>query len=144
MLHSLSKFAQACLVFALSTIGHASAIDTVRGADHACAQCHKGIYRSYIETTMANASGPAINAAVPGAFTQASSGTTYRIKIENGNVLLTYKRAGNPSLSGQYRLQYFFGSGRQGTSFIYSQDDYLFEAPLSYYAAKSSYDLRPG
>ena len=93
---------------------------------------------------MANASGPAINAAVPGAFTQASSGITYRIKIENGNVLLTYRRAGNPSLSGQYRLQYFFGSGRQGTSFIYSRDDYLFEAPLSYYAAKSSYDLRPG
>ncbi|HET9088045.1 MAG TPA: multiheme c-type cytochrome [Acidobacteriaceae bacterium] len=144
MFCSLSKFAQALLVLTLATVAYASAIDTVRQADHACARCHQTIYQNYIETTMANASGLAIDVAVPRAFTQASSGITYQVKIENGNVLLTYKRAGGPSLSGHYSLEYFFGSGRQGRSFIYSQDHYLFEAPLSYYSAKSTYDLRPG
>jgi len=116
----------------------------MRQADRSCANCHQSIYRSYIKTTMANASGPAIDAAVPTVLTQISSGITYRITIADGNVILRYHRAGSPTLTGQYKLNYFFGSGRQGRSYIYFKDHYLFEAPLSYYSAKPGYDLRPG
>jgi predicted CXXCH cytochrome family protein len=144
MLYSLLKSAGALFLSASTAMAYASAIDTMQQADHPCANCHQSIYRSYIKTTMANASGPAIDAAVPTVLTQTSSSITYRITIDNGNVWLRYKRAGEHDLSGQDKLEYFFGSGRQGRSYIYSKDHYLFEAPLSYYSAKRDYDLRPG
>lgn len=118
--------------------------DTVRQADSACANCHRAIYQSYLKTPMANASGPASDVAIPATFYDASSGVTYHLSNGNDGVWLRYTRTTGFRLTGGYRLDYYLGSGHRGRSYLYSVNDYLFEAPLSYYAGKHGYDLRPG
>lgn len=118
--------------------------DTVLHADASCAKCHRSIYRNYLKTPMANASGPASQVAIPSTFRDKSSQVTYSIATGNNGVALRYARTTPPILAGGYRLDYYLGSGHRGRSYLYSIDNYLFEAPISYYTAKKSYDLRPG
>ena len=52
--------------------------------NQACARCHSAIYESYQRTSMARASGPAIDGFMPAEFTHKDSGVHYRIYTENG------------------------------------------------------------
>jgi hypothetical protein len=62
--------------------------------NQACAPCHSAIYESYQRTSMAQASGPAIDGFMPAEFTHKNSGVHYRIYKENGRAWLSYDRPG--------------------------------------------------
>ena len=119
----------------------------------ACQPCHKEIYERYRKTPMANASGLAADGFLPGQFTHAASGVSYRMVEEGGRVFLRFARemqatgaapnAIDRSLSGQRELKYFLGSGRRGRTYLFEQDGYWFEIPINWYAKKRVWDMAP-
>ena len=109
----------------------------------ACARCHSAIYESYQKTSMAHASGPAIDALTPAEFTHKESGIHYRIYGENGRAWLSFDRPGDPAVQGKRELLYYIGSGRRGRSYLFETDGFLFESPVNWYADKQVWDMAP-
>ena len=66
--------------------------------NEACARCYSAIYESYQKTSMAHASGPAIDALTPAEFTHKESGIHYRIYGEDGRAWLGFDRPGDPAV----------------------------------------------
>jgi len=83
----------------------------VREADAVCANCHNEIYRKYLDTPMANASGLASDRVFTGVFHHAQSGIDYRLSNKNDSLWLNYSRPADPGLQGSQKLDYFLGSG---------------------------------
>ena len=72
--------------------------------NQACARCHSAIYESYQRTSMAHASGPAMDGFMPAEFTHKESGVHYRIYAEGGTARgerawLSFDRPGDPRSS---------------------------------------------
>lgn len=108
----------------------------------ACASCHADLYRSYMKTAMARASGPAADDLIAGAFRHARSDIQYRIYQQDGRVWLSFDRD-RPPLHGKRELLYYIGSGRRGRTYLFSQDSFLFESPVNWYAQKRLWDMTP-
>lgn len=108
-----------------------------------CGKCHQDIYRNYLGTRMANASGPAVEGLETGSFQHAASGVRYRVFLEGGAAWLSYERPGDPEMHGRQKLEYFMGSGNHGRTYLYSINGYWFETPIAWYARKHGYDMRP-
>ena len=121
-----------------------SQVSPVRAFDAKCAQCHESIYRNYLTTPMANASGPAIEKLKAASFTHEPSGIQYDISLAKEKATLTYRSQREPNTSQQLSLSYFLGSGHLGTTYIYSINSFLFESPVAWYAASNGYDMKPG
>lgn len=116
----------------------------VREADAQCAQCHAKIYRSYLGTPMANASGAAMENLKPATFLHKATNVKYKISNADGAAKLTATAASGAIGSIDRTLTYFLGSGHLGVTYLYSIDHYLFESPIAWYAASNSYDMKPG
>ena len=108
-----------------------------------CAKCHAQIYASYIRTPMANASGPAGSNLIAGEFTHQPSGVHYKIANDNGKVLLTFDRPGDPFVHGQREFLYYIGQGRRGRTYLFSTDGFVFESPVNWYADRHLWDMAP-
>ena len=116
--------------------------------NQACARCHSAIYESYQRTSMAHASGAAIDALTPAEFTHKESGVHYRIYSESGRAggeraWLSFDRPGDPQVQGKRELLYYIGSGRRGRSYLFETDGFLFESPVNWYANKQLWDMAP-
>lgn len=111
--------------------------------NQACAPCHSAIYESYQRTSMAHASGPAIDGFMPAEFTHKDSGVHYRIYTENGRAWLSFDRPGDPQVRGTRELLYYIGSGRRGLTYLFETDGFLFESPVNWYANKQMWDMAP-
>jgi predicted CXXCH cytochrome family protein len=112
-------------------------------AEKSCAPCHADIVRNYAETTMAKASGTAMQALIPGEFTHSASGVHYHIYEENSKAWLSFERNAGESLEGKRELLYFIGSGQRGRTYLFSEDGYAFESPVNWYAQSKSWDMTP-
>jgi tetratricopeptide (TPR) repeat protein len=111
--------------------------------NEACAKCHASIYQSYQATRMARASGPATDSVISGNFSHKKSGVNYRIYTENGRVWLSFDRPGDPSMRGSRQLLYYIGQGDLGRTYLFSEDGFLFEAPVNWYAQRQVWDMAP-
>ena len=121
--------------------------------DQACAHCHSAIYDSYERTSMAHASGPAIDALTPAEFTHQESGVNYRIYSEDGRAWLSFERTSfegtrsertdDSQVHGKRELLYYIGSGRRGRSYLFETDGFLFESPVNWYANRHTWDMAP-
>jgi predicted CXXCH cytochrome family protein len=116
----------------------------VRQADAACGRCHEAIYRTYLSTPMANASGVATANLKTATFLHKASGVTYSVSDDHGAATLTSRDANTSAPTSKRTLSYFLGSGHLGVTYLYSVDNYLFESPVAWYAASQSYDMKPG
>jgi predicted CXXCH cytochrome family protein len=108
-----------------------------------CVACHAEIVRSYAETSMAKASGTALQSLIPGEFTHVVSGVHYRIYQASGKALLSFDRGRGESVEGTRELLYFIGSGQRGRTYLFSQDGYVFESPVNWYAQSKNWDMTP-
>jgi len=106
-----------------------------------CAQCHSEIYKSYLATAMARASGPALQGFVPGEFDDKVSGVRYRVFERDGRVWLSYARG--TDLDGTREFLYFIGSGKKGRTYLFSDDRYLFESPINWYSQENRWNMTP-
>lgn len=116
----------------------------VRDADAVCAKCHLDIYKQYLGTPMANASGEAKDKLISDRFSEPASATAYRIFQEDGAAWLSYSDQHYPSQSGRRQLEYYLGSGHLGVTYLYTINHYLLESPIAYYSGTGSYDMKPG
>jgi hypothetical protein len=124
----------------LSSLGFSQ--KSVAAADATCAPCHAEIYRKYLDSPMANASGPARDRLITGEFTHAPSGVHYKVSRERDEGWLTFQDGSR--IPGKRRLDYYLGSGHLGVTYLYTQQGYLLESPVAWYAASHSYDVKPG
>ena len=132
------------LLPALFSLAFAQQPTPVREADAQCAHCHAKIYRSYLSTPMANASGRAIENMKTVTYLHQPSSVTYRVSIEKGQATLIADDPRSPNRPVSRPLTYFLGSGHLGVTYLYFMNDYLFESPVAWYAASHSYDMKPG
>jgi hypothetical protein len=108
-----------------------------------CLPCHAEVVRNYSKTSMAKASGSAIEALIPGEFSHATSGVRYRIYQENGKAWLDFDRDSSDPVHGKRELSYFIGSGQRGRTYLFSEDGYVFESPVNWYAQSKTWDMTP-
>lgn len=118
----------------------------LRDPNAACAPCHREIYERYRSTPMANASGPAADGFLPGAFVHQASGVQYSVSDDAGRIWLSYERdspSPDKALKGRQELRYFIGSGKRGRTYLFEQSGYWFESPINWYAKKQIWDMAP-
>jgi hypothetical protein len=103
-----------------------------------CRPCHQQIADRWTASPMGHSFG-LVDAAkeTAGRFTHAASKTEFHIAARDGYLELLW--------SGQrQRLDFFIGSRRVGRSFGFSENGYLYQAPVGFYAARRAWDMAPG
>ena len=92
---------------------------------------------------MAHASGPAAENLIIGEFTHKRSEVHYAIQSEGGKVWLSFERPGDPLVHDRRELLYYIGEGRRGRTYLFSDDGFLFESPVNWYADRRMWDMAP-
>jgi predicted CXXCH cytochrome family protein len=140
-LFSATRDTQAQSTQPVATKSEANPAPPTLGQD--CGPCHAEIVRNYSKTSMANASGTAIQALIPGEFTHAPSGVRYGIYEGNGKAWLEFDRDTSDAVHGKRELSYFIGSGQRGRTYLFSEDGFVFESPVNWYAQSRTWDMTP-
>ncbi|MGH9403734.1 MAG: hypothetical protein ACRD2P_16730 [Terriglobia bacterium] len=118
-----------------------------------CASCHAGIYREYRKTAMGRSMALPDDPSeleIPAAPVTVYEGKFHRYYQiwRKGPVLLQSEYEIAPDGHDIFRdtqdIAYLVGAGENGVSYFVRKGNYLFEAPLSYYAQLRSWALSPG
>lgn len=91
---------------------------------------------------MANSSGPAADGVVPGDFNHKTSGARYRVFKEDTRIWMSFERS-SEKFQGKRELQYFIGAGKKQRNYLFSEQGFLFEAPINWYAQESRWEIMP-
>jgi predicted CXXCH cytochrome family protein len=129
--------------FAQTSTRAASAGSNGYVGDRACTGCHSSVFSSYAKSSMARASGPAIDNFVPADFEHKKSGVRFRIYADDGKAWLSFERPNDPAVRGKRELLYYIGSGRRGRSYLFAVDGFLFESPVNWYTDRRVWDMAP-
>jgi hypothetical protein len=133
------------LVFLFSLASYGAATGYV--GSKACFACHGEVYRSFAKTGMGRSMRPAEQ------LTTADLPATAAIPVPSTKRVLEvfrdnsgwHQRESEPDVfQTDHRLDYAVGSGTNGLTFLVRRDNYLFQAPLSFYSKTGKWDLSPG
>jgi tetratricopeptide (TPR) repeat protein len=132
------------VVIAFGCIGSSSRpqIGKVETGSEACSGCHSEIYKSYVKTGMALASGLAGDAVVAGELSHKTSGARYRVFKQGEQVWMSYDRA-SEKFHGQRELEYFLGAGKKRRSYLFSVQGLLFVAPIQWNSQEGRWGMIP-
>jgi Flp pilus assembly protein TadD len=119
----------------------------------ACAKCHQDISDTYRTHSMSISAAP-VAAALPEvedyetvvAFTS-SAGLEYRVSRDGDHVRHHEKMLdadGDIVYDQSVEMQYAFGSGVHGRSYIHEKGSLLLMSPVTWYSGKRRWDLSPG
>ena len=139
----------------LGTVAWADQSSTTNGGyvgSRVCSKCHPSIYESFLRTDMGRSMleiTPALLQRIP------TSAKIFDPKLNRHFELFArdvglYQSEYETTASGKdvfretRKLEWIIGSGANGSGAIVKQDDYLFEAPLSFYAKPHGWALSPG
>ena len=118
-----------------------AAVASAQTGSRVCAQCHRAIYESYMQTPMARTSGAVSDDVGAGAeFTAA--GFRYRMRRERGGLSFEFEKP-DGALHGAKTLAYFVGSGATARSYLLVDDRFYFEAPVAFYSGSQRWGLAP-
>ncbi|MEP6594594.1 MAG: multiheme c-type cytochrome [Ginsengibacter sp.] len=114
----------------------------------ACASCHKDIYKSHIKTAHYLDSKPAAKAFIKGSFSAGKNKFVYNKWME---VVLEQRKDSffqTAYINGtEYQSEPFdivIGSGRKGQTYLFWNDDKLYQLPVSYYTPLNDWCNSPG
>ncbi len=118
----------------------------------ACAKCHPSIYESFSRTDMGGSMSeinPSLLEKMPASASVFDSRLNRHFEIypRDGNLYQSEYEAtadGREVFRETRKVEWIIGSGANGSGAIVRDDDYLFEAPLSFYAKIHSWALSPG
>ena len=118
----------------------------------ACARCHADIYQSFSRTRMGRSLvivSPKViqDLPIPGAFDSESLDRHYEIFSNQGKLYQSESQAGANGADvfrDTRTIQWIIGAGANGYGALLQRDNYLFEAPLSYYTKSHTWELSPG
>jgi hypothetical protein len=117
-----------------------------------CSKCHPSIYESFLRTDMGRSMSeitPALLERMPTSakILDPKLNRHFEIFARDGNLYESeYETAAGDQdvFRVTRKLEWIIGSGANGSGAIVKQDDYLFEAPLSFYAKPHRWALSPG
>jgi hypothetical protein len=117
-----------------------------------CAKCHPSIYESFSRTDMGRSMSEVNPALVEKMPTSASIFDSklnrhFEIYTRDGNLYQSeFETAadGHEVFRDTRKVEWIIGSGANGSGAIVREDDYLFEAPLSFYTKIHGWALSPG
>jgi len=118
----------------------------------ACAKCHPSIYESFLRTDMGRSMSeitPALLEKIPASasIVDPKLNRHFEIYAREGNLYQSeYETTadGKEVFRETRKVEWIIGSGANGSGAIVKQGDYLFEAPLSFYAKPHRWALSPG
>ena len=118
----------------------------------ACAQCHLDIYNEYMQTSMGRSMSqltPAMlkKMPLPGTYDDPKLNRHFSVYAENGKLYQSEFQtdaAGKDVFRDIRQLQWKIGAGENGYGLLLERDNYLFQAPLSFYSQASAWGLSPG
>ena len=118
----------------------------------ACSQCHSSIFESFSRTDMGRSMSEITPALMEGIPTSASIfdprlNRHFEIFARDKHLYQSeYETTadGKDAFREAQELRWIIGSGANGSGGIVEQDEYLFEAPLSFYAKSRRWALSPG
>jgi hypothetical protein len=117
-----------------------------------CSKCHPSIYESFVGSDMGRSMSqitPTLLEKIPTSATIVDPKLNRRFEVFARDGAL-YQSESETIASGKEvfretrKLDWIIGSGANGSGAIVKQGDYLFEAPLSFYAKPSGWALSPG
>lgn len=113
----------------------------------ACYGCHTAIYKSFTATDMGRSVTPASDwktDALPAEATLALPGSSHVFAVSHNESGWVESESEPGVFSVEHQLAYTVGSGTNGLTFLIRRGNYLFQAPLSYYARTLKWDFSPG
>ncbi len=118
----------------------------------ACSKCHPIIYESFLRTDMGRSMSeitPSLLEKMPmsASIFNPKLNRHFEVAARDGKLYQSeYETAtdGKEIFRETHEVDWIIGSGANGSGAVVRHDDYLFEAPLSFYAKTRSWDLSPG
>jgi hypothetical protein len=142
-----SPVAQAQHIFRNTSPGVRYAGSTV------CGTCHPKIFASYAKTAMGRSmrtgDDASLDERLPAPATVLDKDTGQYIEVFRKQGALYQSdyaadRDGKEIFRQTFKAAYVVGSGENGLGFLVQRDNYLFEAPLSYYTKSRMWSFSPG
>lgn len=114
-----------------------------------CVKCHSGEHESFLMTPHSMALGTMDDSAEPadGTFVHPQSTLAYSIGHQGDQTrhrIVLNDDDGIQLAASEFPVHYHIGSGNHSRSYIVVEGDFLFESPLTWYAARKGWDLSPG
>lgn len=120
----------------------------------ACVPCHKTIADSYNKHPMAQSLLPIGAVAAAQTYDKAHNNpflhdefkSRFRVDRKENRVWHRQTRldgAGQPIFERDMEVQFIFGSGMRGHSYLIQRDGFLFQSPISWFTQKDKWDLSP-
>jgi hypothetical protein len=113
-----------------------------------CRQCHEEIYNDYLATAHKNTSSPANSKNVKGSFEEGKNSFVFNFydgvvmqDLDSGLYQVNFM---NRKFDKAYRFDIVVGSATRGQSYLYWNDDRLFQLPISYFTNTDSWSNSPG
>ena len=116
----------------------------------ACAQCHAETYRQFSQTSMGRSMSPVTPAFLkntPSSYTNEKLHRRFDVYSKDDSLLQSESGIaadGKESFHAAERIDWIIGAGVNGFGAIVRKDNFLFQAPLSFYAKPQSWGPSPG
>lgn len=117
----------------------------------ACRTCHQSIYDRYIATGHFLTSRPAVKAAIPGDFGPGGNivqteldGLSFKMERRTNGLFQTAIYAKGKTAVYRKPFEVIIGSGERGQTYLYWEQDRLYQLPVTYIAPKKNWILSPG
>jgi hypothetical protein len=118
----------------------------------ACADCHRQIYNEYMQTGMGRSISPVTPALlktmqIPAAYEDRKLNRQFSVYAQDGKL---YQSESETDATGKevfhdvHLLPWVVGAGENGFGLLAVRDNYLFQAPLSYYSKSMTWGPSPG
>jgi hypothetical protein len=144
-----------CVFLLIKCIGRESKDDTSRktgfsafAGSVSCASCHRDVYDSHIHTAHYRSFQRASANSIKGSFEPGSNKYAYNASLE---IAMEKRDSGlyqaiyyNGSGIKNLKFDIVVGSGAKGQSYLYWENNHLFQLPVSYFAAADQWSNSPG
>lgn len=147
----------ACLLLFVASAAHGSEDNNGYAGSERCAACHDEIYRKYLQTSMGRSMSHVTAPSLTPDFQQRFSlpAHTFEEKLDrhfdtftkDGKLYQTeYQTASDGSIIflDTHEIEWMIGAGINGFGAIVRRDDYLFQAPQSFYSKPRIWGPSPG
>ncbi len=149
---SLIAVAGVILAYAKESAPQSSEPGSEYAGSAACAQCHQEIYKQFSKTSMGHSMSlvtPTVLKTIhaPASVRDKNSNASIEVEVRDGKLFQTqYEKGGDGReiYRDSHQLDWIIGAGENGFGGLLKQDDYLFQAPLSFYSKTQSWALSPG
>jgi hypothetical protein len=118
----------------------------------ACSRCHVEIYNHFLRTSMGRSLTPVTQeflrtVPLPAGIYDSKSDRHFEVHTQDGKLYQSEYQtdaAGHEVFRNTHAIDWIVGANANGLGALTAHDDYIFEAPLSYYSKTGAWELSPG